>query len=178
MQQTSILVSYHSPHQFLHYICTKHHQELSLYARGTAGKLQEGDELLNMFYLKLYNKYELFAQRYDDYGVSYLKRTIKNISKDGYRVVVKNREKFTSIDETIFEIPERQTPNYSTTIYDQQLLELQKMLKPATFNMLMMKINGYSNQDISQEMVMSSQAVDTRLSRMRTKVKPWLSAQF
>ena len=154
---------------FVQEIYQKHHTDLLMYARGKIQNTLEGEEIIQMFYLKLMDKHIMIADQYEKIGTRYLKRIISNLCNDRFKVKKKRRE-IISIDDGGFEI-EIDGSNYCPTIiYERYHDELESLLTKLEHHLLEMKIQGYSHQDIAEKLEISISNVSVILFRLRNKI--------
>lgn len=168
MERTQTL-SILTPQSFVQNIHEKHHADLLLFTRGKMQNAKEGEEILQNFYLKLMKKHPVIFPKYKELGLRYLCGIISNLCNDRFKAQKKKRNKV-SLDEHPMEIKIDGGDYCPTVIYERNHDELRPMLTELEYQLLVMRIQGFSHQDIAERLGISVSNASVMLYRIRKKI--------
>ena len=154
--------------QFFTQIYQKHHKALLLYAYGLckgSGQVYK-DDLMQEFYIKILHKYQEVHQEYQKKGISYLCKMLYNRFIDGTR-----HKKSIERVERAFAQRRPATCNIHHLCIDVYTEEFQRimarLLKPSDVAIMTLYIQGYSYDEIAEELDMPKNTVGTRIYRSK-----------
>lgn len=153
---------------FVQNIYENHHTDLILFMRGKFQNALEGEEILQIFYLKLMKKHQVILPQYEKLGLRYLFGILRNLCNDQLNTQKTKPKLLINDDPKLLEIA---GSDYSSAIiYERYHDELQPLLTKLEYQLLMMRIQGYSHQDVASQLEISVTNASVMLHRIRKKI--------
>lgn len=148
----------------------KHHWELYSYALRLVNHYKFdtsfAKDLLQEFYIKVSLKWELFDAKYKEFGVKYLKRTLKNEISDQRKKMEAMRRRDNFYGEKHEKVGN--IFNLCRDIYHKKFYDyMDELLDEKHFPVMKLWIEGYSYKEIADIMAIKVGTASSRISKAR-----------
>ncbi|MEM9888150.1 MAG: sigma factor-like helix-turn-helix DNA-binding protein [Bacteroidota bacterium] len=157
---------------FLEYIARTYHKTLIGFAKGCIGKnayaCLEAKDLMQLFYIRVHEKFKLTQSGYVKHGVKYLKGMLRLLNLQAYRK--RRRRVLLGLSEEAYQLKTWTTD--IQRLQEEQVMELfRQRVSAAHYCVYQLYLDGRAHKEIATQMEMKLNTVSSIIARSKKKLK-------